>query len=132
MGLAGLVGALRGLGASAAPALGTAGVAPREIGVALSAVSGLGLLARLGLLVTGYAWARSAEVPLAYGRFAVRLAGAAALGLAVGAVPLVSAGQPLPVVLATVVAITPATLLVPVYGLAGGAIAEYRTARAAA
>lgn len=130
--LAGLVGLLRGLGASAAPALGAAGLGPAEIGVGLSAVSALGILARLGLLGAGYAWARSANVPLGYGRFAVQLAGAAVLGVAVGALPLVGAGQPLPVAIAAVVALTPAAVLVPVYGLAGGALAEYRAARAGA
>lgn len=128
--LAGLVGASRGLGATAAPALGAAGIPPREIGVALGAVSAVGLVSRVGLFVAGYAWARRADVPAAYGRFALYLLAAGLVGIWLGTIPSpLLGGQSAPATLAVASALSPSAVFVPLPALSGGAIAQYWSVR---
>ena len=133
VGLAGVAGVLHGLGPGipllvSEPILGLE-LSPREIGPIVSMVNLLSTGVSIGIFLAGYWWAKRANIPAAYGRFAVTLFVAALVGHSVGFLPLflLSSEQPVVTALGLYGTLAVSLLSVPVPGLAGGAIAQYRS-----
>lgn len=133
VGLAGIAGGLHGVGPSIPllveqPILGL-DPSPAEVGPIVSLVSLLSTTVTVGIFLAGYWWAERADVPAAYGRFAVSLFVAALVGHSVGFLPLflLVSEQPVVTALGLFVTLAVSLISIPVPGLAGGAIAQYRS-----
>ena len=102
---------------------------PTEIGPILSVVNVLSMLITISIFLAGYWWASRADIPGAYGRFTVVLAVAAFIGHSLGFLPLflLISNQPVIASLGLYGVLSMSVLAVPVPGLAGGAISQYRT-----
>lgn len=107
---------------------------PSEIGLLVSLLTIFTVVITLGIFVAGYGWARQADLPRTFGRFAVLLFGATAVGFGLVTLPLVvflPASDPGTNALLSVVdgvGRTLKRLLRPVFvGLAGGVVAHYRS-----
>lgn len=133
VGLAGVAGVLHGVGPgipllvdAPTPSLE---LTPEEIGPITSLVNLLSTAVTIGIFLAGYWWAGGANIPAAYGRFSIMLYGAAFVGLSLGYLPLflLVSRQPLVAVLGLFGVLAVSLLAIPVSGLAGGAIAEYRS-----
>lgn len=106
---------------------------PGEIVLMVNLLSLLSLVITIGIFVAGYWWARRADIPGAYSRFAVSLFGVAIIGLAIGylvmlfllADPEGLANQMLLSIDGVSGAIA-SVIWIPFVGLAGGALAQYR------
>lgn len=133
VGLASIAGGLHGFGPSVPllvdqPILGLE-LTPAEISPILSLVNVLSTVVTVGIFLAGYWWAGRADVPGLYGYFAVSLFVAALVGHGVGFLlffPVLSE-QSVVAVVGLFGALTISLISVPVPGLAGGAIAEYRS-----
>ncbi|THE64534.1 hypothetical protein D8Y22_12910 [Salinadaptatus halalkaliphilus] len=99
------------------------------IGLLMSVLSLLALAATIGVFVTGYWWANRADIPAAYGRFAVWLCITAVAGYGLGFLPLslLFTDQPILAVFAFLFTGAASLITIPITGLAGGAIAQYRS-----
>ncbi|WP_440767233.1 hypothetical protein [Natronorubrum sp. DTA7] len=99
------------------------------VGLILSVVTLLSLVATTGIFVTGYRWADNANIPYAYGRFAVSLFIAAIAGYGLGYLPLSIIFTDLSILAISIALLTGSVslLTIPITGLAGGAIAQYRS-----
>jgi hypothetical protein len=133
VGLAGIAGGLHGVEPSI-PLLVDQPIlslepSPAEISPILSLMNLLSTTVTVGIFLGGYWWARRADVPAAYGRFAVSLFVAAIVGHSVGFLPLflLLSEQPVVTALALFGTLAVSLISVPVPGLAGGAIAQYRS-----
>jgi hypothetical protein len=133
VGLAGIAGVLHGVGPGIPllvdqPTLGLK-LSPAEISPVLSLVSLLSTAVTVCIFLAGYWWAGRADVPAAYGRFAVSLFVAALVGHSVGFLPLflLLSEQPVVTALGLFGTLAVSLIAVPVPGLAGGAIAQYRS-----
>mgnify|MGYP006293936489 CR=1 FL=1 len=133
VGLAGIAGVLHGLGPGIPHLVDSAVLAPElspaEIGPIVSLVSILSTVVTIGIFFAGFWWADQADIPAAYGRFAVSLFVAAFAGHSVGFLPLflLMSDQSVITTVGLFGVLTVSLIAVPVPGLAGGAISQYRS-----
>ena len=131
LGFAGVAGLLEGANPTSIAAIvrESTGRSLDHLGLLVSGLSTLSLAVTIGVFLASYWWAGHANVPRAYGHFAVSLFVAAVLGYAIGSmvVSVLHLEFSLAAIVDHAIRGSLSVVMIPVIGLAGGAIAQYRS-----